>query len=146
MKEITQIRKNKISLLDYDYKQDIENRVLLSKLTEFELSILEEILFSSITTSLSRLSKDLETSEKKLLSVLEKFEKANLLKIDGQIINIDKKMRKYFEFEYQRFEENFKPDLLFINNLLHKIPIHVLPIWYTIPKSSNNIFASIIDK
>ncbi|NGX29428.1 MAG: hypothetical protein KR126chlam4_00146 [Candidatus Anoxychlamydiales bacterium] len=146
MQEITQIRKNKICLLDYDYKQDIENRVMLSKLTEFELSILEEILYSSIKTSLSRLSKDLETSEKKLLSVLEKFEKANLLKIDGEIIDIDKKMRKYFEFEYQRFEENFKPDLLFINNLLHKIPIHILPIWYSIPKSSNNIFASIIDK
>ncbi|NGX34041.1 MAG: hypothetical protein K1060chlam1_00388 [Candidatus Anoxychlamydiales bacterium] len=146
MLEISQIRKNKICLLDYNYKQDIENRVMLSKLTVFELSILEEILYSSIKTSINKLSKDLDIPEKKILAVLKKFEKTNLLKIDGEIINIDKKMRKYFEFEYQRFEENFKPDLLFINNLLHKIPIHILPIWYSIPKSSNNIFTSIIDK
>jgi len=146
MQEITQIRKNKICLLDYDYKQDIKNRVMLSSLSELEIEVLEEILYSSIKTSLSRLSKDLKIEEKKLLSILKKIEKTDLLIIDGQIITIDKKMRKYFEFEYQRFEENFKPDLLFISNLLHKIPIHILPIWYSIPKSSNNIFVSIIDK
>lgn len=146
MLEITQIHKNKICLLDYNHKKDIENRLKLSTLSAFEMNILEEILYSSIKTSTSRLSKDLNIEEKKLLPVLEKFEEINLLKVDGQIILIDKKMRKYFEFEYQRFEENFKPDLLFINNLLQKIPIHILPIWYSIPKSSNNIFASIIDK
>ncbi len=146
MLEITQVRKNKICLLDYNYKQDIANRIMLSTLNDFELRVLEEILYSSIKTSFSRLSKDLQIPEKNLFNVLEKFEKTNLLKIEGEIINIDKKVRKYFEFEYQRFEKNFKPDLLFINNLLHKIPIHILPIWYSIPKSSNNIFASIIDK
>jgi hypothetical protein len=45
-----------------------------------------------------------------------------------------------------RFDPNFKPDLQFINNLLQKIPIHILPIWYSLPKTSNYIFISIIDK
>ncbi|NGX63399.1 MAG: hypothetical protein KR126chlam6_00810 [Candidatus Anoxychlamydiales bacterium] len=146
MLEITQIRKNKISLLDYNYKKDIENRTMLSSFCEFELHILEEILFSSIKTSISKLAKDLDISEDKLIPILKKLEKSELLKIDSEIIHIDKKMRKYFEFEYLRFDENFKPDLLFINNLLQQITIHILPIWYSIPKSSNNIFASIIDK
>jgi len=146
MLEIATSRKNKICLLDYDYQNDIENRVLLATFSKFELEILEELLFSSIKTSKSRLSKDLNIEKNDLLPVLEKLEKIKLLKIDEDSIIIDKKMRKYFEFEYMRFDENFKPDLQFINNLLQKIPIHILPIWYTIPKSSNNIFNSIIDK
>lgn len=146
MLEIIAPRKNKICLLDYNYKKDIENRCLLSSLSELELTTLEEILFSSIKTSISRLSKDLDIQEKTLLPILKKLTSSELIQIDGEIVTIDKKMRKYFEFEYKRFEENFKPDLLFINNLLQKIPIHILPIWYSLPKSSNNIFESIIDK
>jgi hypothetical protein len=30
--------------------------------------------------------------------------------------------------------------------LLRKVPIHVLPLWYAIPKSSNNIFDSLVEK
>jgi hypothetical protein len=146
MIEIAALRKNKICLSDYDYKKDIKNRKLLFTLCELELKVLEELLFSSIKTSISKLTKDLNIQEKKLLSILYKFQNVNLLKIDTEIIIIDKKMRKYFEFEYMRFDPNFKPDLQFINNLLQKIPIHILPIWYSLPKTSNYIFISIIDK
>ena len=146
MLEILIPRKNKICLLDYNYKKDIENRSLLSSLSKSELNVLEEILFSSIKTSISKLAKDLEIDEKKLLPTLDKISQSELIQIDGEIVTIDKKVRTYFEFEYKRFDEHFKPDLLFINNLLHKIPIHILPIWYSLPKTSNNIFESIIDK
>jgi len=146
MLEIVPIRKNKISLSDYDFKKDIENRNLLAAFSDFELTILEGLLFSPIKTSLNKLSKDLEIEEKKLLPVLQKLQNADLLKIAASIIIIDKKMRKYFECEYMRFDKTFKPDLCFISNLLSKVPIHILPIWYSLPKSSNNIFQSIIDK
>jgi hypothetical protein len=146
MQETSVLRKTKISLADYDYKKDIENRNLLSSFSEIELNILEELLFSPIKTSVSKLAKDLDIQEKKVLFVLKTLQNTHLLKIDGPIINIEKKIRKYFEFEYLRFEETFKPDLTFINNLLSKIPIHILPVWYSLPKTSNNIFQSIIDK
>ncbi len=146
MLEISVPRKNKISLSDYDHKKDIENRNLLSSFSKLELNILEELLFSPIKTSLSKLSKDLDIQEKKILPVLENLQNSGLIKIEAPIITIEKKIRKYFEFEYLRFEETFKPDLAFINNLLSKIPIHILPTWYCLPKTSNNIFHSIIDK
>ncbi|MFA6118889.1 MAG: hypothetical protein WC688_03130 [Parachlamydiales bacterium] len=146
MPELIISRKNKICLSDYNYKKDIEIREILSTFSRFELDILDELLFSSITTSVSKVSNQLEITKDQLLPVLEKLAGIDLLKTDKEIISIDKKMRKYFEFERMRFDENFKPDLLFINNLLQKIPIHILPIWYVIPKSSNNIFESIINK
>lgn len=146
MLEIATIRKNKISLDDYEYKKDFENRLLLSSLSLEELNVLEELLFSPIKTSIMKLSTDLDISDKQLTKILEKLQKTEFIKVEDQTITIDKKMRKYFEFEYLRFDEDFKPDLVFINNLLTKIPIHILPVWYSLPKTSNNIFQSIIDK
>lgn len=146
MIEIATIRKNKIFLSDYDYKKDIENRSLLASFSELELHILEELLFSPLKTSLGRLSKDLDLKENKILPVLNKLQMTELISVEKDIITIEKKLRKYFEFEYLRFDENFKPDLTFINTLLSKIPIHILPVWYSLPKTSNNIFQSIIDK
>jgi len=140
------LRKNKIFLSDYNYKKDIENRSLLSDFSPFELKILEEILFSSITTSISRLSNALKCEKNMLILALKKLENTYLITTEKELIHVNKKMRKYFEFEYFRFDSKFKPDLLFINNLLQKIPIHILPLWYSIPKTSNNIFQSIIDK
>lgn len=146
MLEVTSVRKNKISLFDYDYKRNMENRALIRSFSQTQLSVLEELLFSPIKTSVSKLSKDLKISEKQILPALEKLQQASLIKIDGAIVIIEKKTRKSFEFEFSRFDENFKPDLLFINNLLSKIPIHILPVWYCLSKTSNNIFQSIIDK
>ena len=55
-------------------------------------------------------------------------------------------MRKYFELQIQRFDEDFCPDMDFLQNLLKKPPIHVLPNWYAIPRTSDNIFDSLIEK
>ncbi len=34
----------------------------------------------------------------------------------------------------------------FIQGILRKVPIHLLPTWYSIPRTSNNIFESIVEK
>ncbi|NGX56857.1 MAG: hypothetical protein K1060chlam5_01103 [Candidatus Anoxychlamydiales bacterium] len=139
-------RKNKISINDYDYKQDINIRLLVSSLSVDELNVLEELLYSSIKTNLKDLSDNLDIDKNTLLLALEKFSKVNFLTIENENILIDKKARKYFEFEYSRFEDGFKADLLFFQVLLQKIPIHILPVWYSLPRTSNNIFKSIIEK
>ncbi|MCB1110946.1 MAG: hypothetical protein KDK64_08185, partial [Chlamydiia bacterium] len=59
---------------------------------------------------------------------------------------VDKEMRKYFETQIQKFEEDFTPGMEFLQALLKKVPIHVLPNWYPIPRTSNNIFNSLIEK
>src|SRR5262245_44410140 len=90
-------RKNKVLLSDYNYRRDIENRLLLSKLTTFELDVLIEILNGSLKTSLDQLSNALDTDETKLLPVLENLSKTKLFQIIGDSIIIDKEMRKYYE-------------------------------------------------
>lgn len=146
MIELTQIKKNKVTLSDYNHRRDIENRLLLSKFTTFERSVLEEILFSPIHTQIRKMAKNLDCSEEELVPVLEKLSKTGLLTMDADSVMLDKEMRRYFETEVAKFESDFVPDMEFLQNLLKKVPIHVLPIWYSIPRTSNNIFDSLVEK
>ncbi len=146
MLESATLKKNKICLSDYDYKKDIENRILISELTSFDLEVLEEILFSSIKTSLKKLAVNLDVEPSLLIPILKKLNGAGLLHTEKEEIVINKKMRKYFEFEHAKFDEDFKPDIEYLQQLLHKIPIHILPLWYSTPRTSNNILNSIVEK
>jgi hypothetical protein len=146
MLEVSNVRKAKINLTDYNCKQDIENRIVLSDFTPFDLSVLEEILFSSLKISLKKLIKSLDTSEEQISPILIKLQISGLLDISGDVILVDKDKRKYFEFQCQRFDPQFKPDMEFLQGLLKQVPIHVLPTWYSIPRTSNNIFESLIEK
>jgi hypothetical protein len=146
MFDVTAVKKHKITLTDYDYQRDIENRLLLSQFSEFDHAVLEEILFSPIRTPLRKMAKNLNCAEEALLPVLEKLSKTGLLVIEGDTVVVDKEVRKYFEIEMEKFEDDFTPGMEFLHHLLKKIPIHVLPAWYSIPRTSNNIFDSVIEK
>jgi len=142
----TQSKKNKIVLSDYNYRRDVENRLLMAQLSPFEIEILKEILYSSLTIPLKELAQTFNLSLEKLQPVLEKLGKGNLFKQSGELLHVNKEMRKYFESQIVRFEEDFRPDLEFLQGLLGCIPIHVLPNWYAISKTTDDIFGSIIEK
>lgn len=146
MLQLSPARKNKINLADYNCAQDIQNRILMSDFTPTDLEVLEEILFSSIKISYRKLQRSLDMDEAVLGPILHRFSQAGLLAFEGDAITVDKEMRKYFEFQIQRFDAEFKPDMEFAQALLRKVPIHVLPTWYSLPRSSNNIFESIVEK
>ncbi len=146
MLEMSTFRKNKIVLSDYDYLKDIENRHLMSQFSPLDLEVLEEILYSSLTLSLKNLAKSLSVDKQQLLDILRKLETSGLLTISDDLILVDKEMRKYYEFQISKFDENFKPGVEFFLSLLRKVPIQVLPSWYSIPRTSNNIFDSLIEK
>ena len=146
MIEINSIRKLKINLADYDFRKDIHNRLLISRFSSFDMQVLEEILFSSIKIPIKRLAREIDTEEEKLILSLEKLKKMQLITFDQDMIFVDKNMRKYFEFEILKFEDDFYPDMKFFQSILKKVPIHVIPTWYSIPRSTNNIFESIIEK
>lgn len=146
MIEATTIKKNKISLSDYNYQRDIENRLLMSQFKEFDVAVLEEILFSPIKVPVRKLAKNLDASEDQLLPVLQTLSQTGLLSFEDDAIVVDKDARKYFETEIEKFEEGFIPGMEFLHNMLKKIPIHVLPVWYAIPRTSNNIFQSLLEK
>lgn len=146
MLELSSNRKNKINLQDYNFQQDIANRMALADLSVLEHEILEEILFSPLKFSLKKLARGVGCEEEQAIPVLKKLSRSGLLQIQDDSVVVDKEVRKYFEFQLSRFDAEFKPDMEFIQGLLKKIPIHLLPTWYSIPRTSNNIFESIVEK
>lgn len=146
MSEIATFRKNKIELSEYDYSKDIQNRVLMASFTPLEVEVLEEILYSSLRIPISMLQQNLEIDESALLSILEKLSQTGLFKVSSDHVLVEKEMRKYYEFQILKFEDDFKPGMEYLQGLLRKVPIHVLPTWYSISRTSNNIFESIVEK
>lgn len=146
MIEVAQFRKNKINLSDYDYIKDLDNRLLMSEFSTLDLEILEEILYSPLVLSASQLAKNLNLTKEQILPTLQKLTKVQLLDLNSDAIFVDKEVRKYYEAQIIKFDEDFKPNMEFLQGLLKKVPIHILPLWYNIPKTADNIFDSIIEK
>lgn len=146
MLELTTNRKNKINLGDYPYKEDIENRILLSDFTNQDIEVSKEILYSPLRFSFKKFCRSQGWDEAQTSLVLQKISNGGLLQIQGDIITVDKEKRKYFEFQLSRFDEDFLPNMEFLQGMLKQVPIQVLPSWYSIPRTSNNIFESIIEK
>ncbi len=139
-------KKNKVTLSDYSYQRDIENRLLMAEFTVLDVAILEEILYSSLNISLKKLAANLSIDEKRARPIVQKLSRTGLLILHGDQITVDKEMRKYFEAQIDKFDEDFCPGVEYVLGLLRKVPIHILPTWYSIPRTSNNIHDSIIEK
>lgn len=146
MLETPAVKKNKISLPDYDFEKDIKNRILMSSFTTTDAEVLEEILYSSLKISLKKLAKNLDQPLSNIEPSLEKLGSTGLFSRHGDELDIDKEMRKYWESQFVTFEDDFKPNLEFLSQLLKKVPIQILPSWYSIPRTSNNIFDSLVEK
>lgn len=147
MRELRSSSKNKVHLPDYDYKKDIQNRILISQLTNDDIRILEEILHRPSTISVPDLLRDLNMREDIVQTALKKFEKSNLFRLEKNTIYVNKGMRKYYDQIMIIFDRTaFIPNLDFLQSLLKKVPIHILPAWYHIPRTANNIFDSLVEK
>lgn len=146
MLETTTFRKSKIELTEYDYEKDIQNRVLMARFSVKDVEVLQEILYSSLRIPLTLLEQNLTLSRKELTTILENLSDTKLFSILADHVVVDKEMRKYYEFQILKFEEDFKAGMDYFQSLLKKVPIHVLPSWYSIPRTSNNIFDSIVEK
>jgi len=140
----TTVQKNNIVLSDYNFQRDIENRLLMAELSIFDVDVLREILDSSLKIPIKQLAIHFNTSEKKLIPTLDKLARVKLLQHSGGAITVDKEMRKYYESQILKFDDDFRPDMEFLQGLFTKVPIHVLPKWYAISHGSTNIYSSII--
>lgn len=140
------IKKLTTNLTGHQFHRDIEVLSFLSSLNEYEVSLMHEVLSNSLKFDLADLIETMESPLHQLIPALEKFTKTGLLRFEGSKITVDKEMRKQYEFHIERLESNFKPDLEFIQTMLSKMPAHVLPIWYDLPRASDHFFSSIIEK
>lgn len=146
MIELKLNKKPSFSLLDYDYQRDINYRLFLSQTSALDILVLEEIIYSPLKVYIQKMAKNLSLTEKELLKSLEKWGSIDLLKIENDTIFIDKEVRRFFEVEIERFQDHFIPGMEFLQSLLKKVPIHILPLWYSLPRGSDHIFASIVEK
>ncbi len=146
MAEVATFKKNKIELKEYEYSKDIQNRILMAQFTALDVEVLEEILYSSLRIPLSLLEQNLNLSSAELKASLDKLSKTDLFQVAGGFVIVDKDRRKYYEMQILKFEEDFKPGMEYLQGLLRKVPIHILPNWYSISRTSDNIFESIVEK
>jgi len=146
MLELNPFRKNKVNLEDYDYQRDIQNRLMMASFTEQDLQVLNEILYGHPKISIAQLAQDLIFEESDLINILTKLSQTGLFCIKDHAITLNKEMRKYFEAQLLKFEEGFVPGMEYLQTLLRKVPFHVLLSWYPIPRTSNNIFDSLVEK
>jgi hypothetical protein len=139
-------RQVKVNLADYLFRRDIEVRLFMAQLNAREIEVLREIIHHSLIISIEQLAEDMKMEVDTLLPILDKLSVTKLFKRQQLTLRVDKEMRKYFENKLERFDLDFRPDLDFLQIILSKVPIHILPLWYAIPRSSDNIFESIIEK
>jgi predicted transcriptional regulator len=139
-------RKNKIDLSEYNFKRDIENRIFLTNLTKQEIEILKEIVNNSVQFSIKSLADILNLSASVVTQALQKISQSKLLILEGDMVTVDKELRKYFEFHLRKFDSDFLPSVDFISSILCRIPHQVLHNWYQISRTSDSIFSSIIEK
>lgn len=140
------IRKNRIILSDYDFRRDIETRLLFSSLSPFEIELLQEILDNSLKFPIDELMDLLEASEADVKAGLETLTATKLYQIQGRTIVVNKDVRKYLEWHIQKFDANFRPGMEFLQGLLAQVQQLPLSNWYALPKTSDDIFLTIVDK
>jgi len=146
MLDLSAIKKMRINLTDYQWEEDCNMRLLLASLDVIDVEVMEEILFSPLEVPLSELMETLEYSKEILENSIKKLSLSGLCSLAQDKLTIDKKVRRWFDLHSIRFHENFYPNLEFFQKMLHFLPMSVLPLWYNIPRTSNNIFLSILEK
>lgn len=146
MLDVTPQKKSKICLTGYDLQGDLKGRLMMAKFSQIDLDVLEEILYSPVQTPLRELLRPFAHHTERALESLRMFEGIGLLAIRGTEVVVDKERRKYYEAESAKFSEEFKPGLEFVQGLLKKVPIHQLLAWYSIPRSADQIFESLIEQ
>jgi hypothetical protein len=136
----------KVVLEDFDFKRDLHLRLVLEKLSIIEMAVLEEILYSPLKVCVEELCNNTDVSSSDIAEILEALSPLNLFVLEDKFLLVNKEMRKYFEILIEKFTESFKPNLDYFKELLKLVPIHCLVSWFHTPRTSNNIFESILEK
>lgn len=138
-------RKNSVDLKSYNYREDIEHRLFMSDFSVFEVELLREILNHALVFPTQELVSSLHTSLDVLQPALEKFAKGKLLKYAGDKVTVDKELRRYYEVQMDKFDDETAPGFDFLFSSLRRVPIHVLPDWYSVPRTCNDILTSLAE-
>jgi hypothetical protein len=138
--------KNKIELNDYPFELDVSRRMAIVQFTPFERDLFYEIVLGSLEIQLSELADDLDVDVDVLETLLKHHLHLNLFRVEGSKLIVNKEERKHFEVELEKFNDSFEPNIQYLKSLFNKIPIDLLPKWFSLPKICEAIFPTIVDK
>lgn len=79
-----QPKKAKVSLNDYSYEKDLENRLQMASFSPLEIDLLDVILNGSLTMNFQDIEDELDILEEDMILSLEKFARLKLLQIQGK--------------------------------------------------------------
>lgn len=139
-------RKNKIVLSDYPYQRDVESRLLFAHLNSAEAALLNELFNYSLFIPVSDLSATLDLSASAIEDILIKFSSSSLYRYDNGNVILNKALRRYYEGELAKFNQDFEPGMDYLQSLLNKVPPYVLPNWYALPRRCERMFPAIVEK
>jgi|GEM_PF-2736034 len=139
-------KKIKIELSKVPYQIDVALRSALPFLDKTGVTLLQELLFSSLETSVDELADNLEMSLGEVEEGLVQLMTLGLFVKDGAKLSVNKERRRLLETEAARFDEGFHPDLQYLKTRLSFLPPSVLLDWYVVPRTCHDIFASLIEK
>ncbi|SCA64090.1 Uncharacterized protein SCG7086_BX_00120 [Chlamydiales bacterium SCGC AG-110-P3] len=142
----SQPKKNKVNLSDYNYQKDIKNRLWISSLSPIDIEVLREVVYGSIKTKATQIADLIDRSEAEIRPTLSKLKEYGLVSCSGNNIEVSKDVRKDLVREIEKYEEDFHPGIPYLRKLLGKVPMHILPSWYSVPRMADNIVTSIIEK
>lgn len=140
----TLTKKPKITLSDYSFHKDIECRLLMAKLSLFDTAVLSSILEGSLTIAVKELEENFEGGD--VHAALKMLAPFGLFKMEGQTLQVDKEMRKCLESQIVKFNSDYTCGIEYIKTLLRKVPFDLLPAWYSLPRTSDEIFGAIVEK
>jgi hypothetical protein len=135
-----------VKLTDYDYKRELDIRHRMAHLSHLEVELLQEIIHQSLRISISSLAKHLEVSVQDLQPLLDRWSHAKLFTQQESTLIVDKEMRKFIEFQLEKFDEDFEPDLNFLQETLGRLPPTILLDWYAIPRTAHEFFPTIVTR
>lgn len=133
-----------VKLSDYTYEQHLLTRLTLSKMSHLETSIIEELIYASLETSIGQLAEELDICIDTLRIHLSELKKTQLFQLEGEKVYIDKKIRRLYEVELLKF--NSMAGIDYLQESLQLVPISILPDWYFLSPHSQDLFQSIVEK
>ncbi|MEC8306301.1 MAG: hypothetical protein VXZ72_00375 [Chlamydiota bacterium] len=126
--------------------RSIDFRMVVEGISFQEVLILDELLFHPNGISFKDLEKELGVNFDDIKSLCKRLVPLGILTMHEESLLIERHAVKWISLFLSKFDDDIDLSVFHIESLLKQLPVDVLFSWYSIPRSSENIFQSIIER
>jgi predicted transcriptional regulator len=143
---LTFLNQSQIALGDYASGRDVQTRLLMASWTRREVAAMDAILQSPQVALVEQVAEQACCSVEEMEEALTNLAPTGLFQRRGTTLTVDKDLRRYYETQMRRFEEDFEAGLDYLQSLLKHIPLQTLLSWYAIPRTADQVFEALMEK